>query len=351
MLAATLLGVSGGAQPSAALAQTAYIANHSSFDISVIDTRRGVVVATFKPKEPVGDLGDVAITLGGSRLFVFAHVPRQGLFLHVLDTRTGRQVQALRLDGIYKTIAASPDGRSVYVIGSGVLEQIAADTLKVMRKTTLELVASTMAVSRDGRRIAASSGFPDVVILDATKLSVVSGFDIKGNPQGLAWSADGSRVYATDNDHGVLRVLDVAHGAAGPAIKVGVGPGAVAITPDGRKAYVANSGQGPEEHVSGASGSISVIDLRAGRTVATLPAGQRPHGVAITPDGSRAYVVNYGSGSVTVVDTRQDKVIATIKVGEEPELTGNFIGPAQPLTEPAHASPTSPRLALSSSSA
>ena len=318
-------------RPTVASAQTAYVTNHADFNISVIDTRRGAVVGTFKPKEQVGDLGDVAIAFGGARLFVFAHVPRQGLFLHVLDTRTGRPLARLRLDGIYRTIAASADGKSVYAVGSSVVEQISADTFKVIRKATPEMEPSKLAVSLDGHHLAVSSGFPTVVILDAASLKTEFGFDIKGDPADLAWSPDGLRVYVTDAKQGVLRVLDVAHRKLGAAIKVGRGPGGVAVTPDGRKAYVANSGKDFEDADGPlAPGSISVVDLRVGKTIATLAAGQGPNGVAITPDGAHAYVVNQKSGSVTVVDTRSDKVVATIKVGEGPELTGVFIGPAPP---------------------
>lgn len=330
LLAWTLVGAVVLLQPCAVVAQMAYVTNHADFNISVIDTRRNAVIATFKPREQVGDLGEVAVALGGARLFVFAHVPREGLFLHVLDTRTGRPLARLRLDGIYRTIAASVDGKSVYAIGSSVVEQISADTLKVVRKTTPEVESSKMAVSRDGRRIAASSGAPSVVILDAASLTTEFGFDIGGHPSDLAWSPDGLRVYVTDTQHGVLRVLDVAHRALGSAISVGRGPAGVAVTPDGRKAYVANGGQNSDEDAAPAQGSISVVDLRAGKVIATLPAGQRPNGVAVAPDGAHAYVVNEKSGSVTVVDTRSDKVVSTIKVGEEPELTGAFIGPAPP---------------------
>jgi YVTN family beta-propeller protein len=41
-------------------------------------------------------------------------------------------------------------------------------------------------------------------------------------------------------------------------------------------------------------------------------------GVAITPDGTHAYVVNDGSFSVSVIDTASNIVIATVGVGAYP---------------------------------
>jgi YVTN family beta-propeller protein len=43
-----------------------------------------------------------------------------------------------------------------------------------------------------------------------------------------------------------------------------------------------------------------------------------PSTVAITPDGSHAYVTNYNSNSVSVIDTATNTVTATVGVGEHP---------------------------------
>lgn len=46
--------------------------------------------------------------------------------------------------------------------------------------------------------------------------------------------------------------------------------------------------------------------------VATVGVGKHPYGVAITPDGSRAYVTNLESYNVSVIDTSSNTVVATI---------------------------------------
>src|SRR6266849_547374 len=53
-------------------------------------------------------------------------------------------------------------------------------------------------------------------------------------------------------------------------------------------AYVANS----------ASSSVSVIDTASKTVVATVGVGTSPTRVAITPDGTRAYVTNFNSNTV-----------------------------------------------------
>src|SRR5678809_1370978 len=41
--------------------------------------------------------------------------------------------------------------------------------------------------------------------------------------------------------------------------------------------------------------TASLIDLAKGTAVATLPTGQAPHEVDVSPDGKRALVANYGT--------------------------------------------------------
>ena len=48
--------------------------------------------------------------------------------------------------------------------------------------------------------------------------------------------------------------------------------------------------------------TVSVLDVSTNTVVSTLPAGSSPYNIAITPDGSAAYVTNYGDGTVTVLD-------------------------------------------------
>ncbi|TVL94153.1 serine/threonine-protein kinase [Streptomyces sp. SAJ15] len=94
------------------------------------------------------------------------------------------------------------------------------------------------------------------------------------------------------------------------SIGVGSGPGGVAVSPDGRRVYVANYD----------SSSVSVIDTATDRTVGDpIPVGDLPIGLAVSPDGRRAYVANYGPDSVSVIDTATDRTVgAPIPVGTDP---------------------------------
>ena len=59
--------------------------------------------------------------------------------------------------------------------------------------------------------------------------------------------------------------------------------------------------------------------------VKTVPVGPGPMGVAVTPDGTLVYVVNFGSNNVSVIARPGNAVVATVPVGMFPQ--GVAIGP------------------------
>jgi YVTN family beta-propeller protein len=96
-------------------------------------------------------------------------------------------------------------------------------------------------------------------------------------------------------------------------------PRGVAVTPDGKRAYVTNA----------ASNTVSVIDTASNTVVGTpILVGDNPFVVTVAPDGKHAYVTNLTSNTVSVIDTASDTVAATVPVGSNPVGVG--IVPPQP---------------------
>jgi YVTN family beta-propeller protein len=85
-------------------------------------------------------------------------------------------------------------------------------------------------------------------------------------------------------------------------------PTGIAISPNGRYAYVAN----------GRANKVTIIDVPARAIVGAIAVGQRPWGVALSRDGSTLYVANGRSNSISVVSTTKRRVTQTIAVGERP---------------------------------
>lgn len=91
-------------------------------------------------------------------------------------------------------------------------------------------------------------------------------------------------------------------------IPVGASPYGIAITPDGAKAYVSNTG----------SGTVTPIDLATGQPGIPIPVGQRPQGIAVTPDGTKVYVANSASNTVTPITVATNTPGTPISVGSNP---------------------------------
>jgi len=114
--------------------------------------------------------------------------------------------------------------------------------------------------------------------------------------------------YVTNGGNNTVSVIDAATNTVTATIPVGNGPGAVAVTPNGADAYVTNV----------TDNTVSVIDVASNTVVAVIPVGNRPTGVAVTPNGADVYVANSGDNTVSVIATASNTVVATILVGSFP---------------------------------
>jgi YVTN family beta-propeller protein len=111
--------------------------------------------------------------------------------------------------------------------------------------------------------------------------------------------------------------IRAATGVPGRKIPAGTVPVAVAVTPDGKTAYVAaTTFRGYE--------MVTPIDTAANTAGKPIRIGTSDAGgcdtdvIAITPDGKTAYVSNQGSGTVTPIDTVANTTGTPIPVGGSP---------------------------------
>jgi YVTN family beta-propeller protein len=118
-------------------------------------------------------------------------------------------------------------------------------------------------------------------------------------------------------------IIDTTTSDVTTTVHVGDIPRGVAVSPDGKKVYVAIQFPGPDS----LTGAVNIIDTATNKVTATVPVGKAPGGIEVTPDGTKVYVVNCASHTVSVIDTTTDKVTDTVKVGKYPiEVAfGNFV--------------------------
>jgi YVTN family beta-propeller protein len=121
-------------------------------------------------------------------------------------------------------------------------------------------------------------------------------------------------IYVASRGSDDVTVVDAATDtvAATVPLPAGSDPQNVAITPDGSHAYVA-----------GSQGRVFVIDTETRAVVAEIPIGPFLSGIAAAPDGGRVYVVSNpsggDSGALVAIDTQTNAVVGTpVPLGENP---------------------------------
>jgi YVTN family beta-propeller protein len=157
-------------------------------------------------------------------------------------------------------------------------------------------------------------------------------------PAGIAVSPDGKKLYVAGNLSNRLLELDAATGSVLRTWDVGVAPFDVVFA--GHKIYVSNwGGRRPEtnslagpagegmrvrvdERSIASEGSVSVIDLNANSELRTpnsgLVTGLHACALALSPDRRWLVVANAGSDTLSVIDTRTDQITETICARQNP---------------------------------
>jgi YVTN family beta-propeller protein len=72
-------------------------------------------------------------------------------------------------------------------------------------------------------------------------------------------------------------------------------------------------------YVTNQEGTVSVIATATNTVAATIRVGNRPYGVAITPDGAKLYVTNQ-EGTVSVIAMATNTVSHRHDTGRQPPL-------------------------------
>lgn len=165
-----------------------------------------------------------------------------------------------------------------------------------------------IAESRDGRRVYVANFTTNTVsVIDPARNTVIGRPILVGRrPAGMAVTADGRHVYVANSDDSTVSVIDTVSGATS-LIAVPRGPFGVTAVLDRPYVYV----------TSFDARTVTVLDADTGRVVRSpIPVLGHPLGVAVHPQGHRAYVVD-DTGTLSVINTATNK-ITTVAVGDFP---------------------------------
>jgi len=141
----------------------------------------------------------------------------------VIDTATNKVTAMIPVGDDPRGIAASPDGKKVYVIDGG-----------------------------------------GISIIDTVTNTVTATVDVESSFYGIVVNPAGTKVYVAGGNF--VSVIDTATNKVTATIPVGNSPSGVAVIPDGSRVYVANL----------LSDNVSVIDTSTNKVTATMNVGSGP---------------------------------------------------------------------------
>ncbi len=119
-------------------------------------------------------------------------------------------------------------------------------------------------------------------------------------------TTESGTVYVANFGNNTVAAVSATNNAVlNPLIAVGNHPVALAETPDQKKLYAVNQGDGTVT-------AISVVDRSVTQTITT---GTNPVWAVARSDSARIYVLNSGSGTVSAIDTVTDAVVGSASVG------------------------------------
>ena len=286
---------------------------------------------SFSPEESVVLVGALTVCQRGLPVLAVAALAACG-------GGDGPATESVSGDPAVAPVEAIPYRVYVTNEGSGDLSVIAGGTHDVLATVPLGKRPRGIKVSPDGTRLfVALSGSPPappgtdastlpppdraadgIGIVDVATERIVTVVRAGTDPEQVAVSADGTRLYVANEDGAVASVVDIASGEILASLPVGGEPEGVRISPDGRVVYITSEDDS----------QVSVIDTALNEVVAQFEVGARPRASAFSPDSTRAYVTAENGGTVSVVDTATHTVIETV------ELTGDMVRPMGVVVSP-----------------
>jgi len=282
----------------------------------------------------------------------------------VIDGTTFEVIKAVSVGDRPHNVNHTPDGRFVLVTNKNVnIDQ--PPLLSTIRTDTDEVVATiegigeriehVVAPTNDRAYVTEDLGENAVVVIDLKNQRILSRTGVGTKPHGLWPTPDGRFLFVPNQLSGTVSKIITETMEVVAESPVGRTPTMVAVSPDGRHAYVSLFGERglavlDAENVESerfqvndvipvgvrlaqvavtpdgrfvlvpceGPGALYVISVESHEVIGIVPTGRRAHGVDVSTDGRYAFVTNWGDNTLSVVDLDRLVVIREVPVGKEP---------------------------------
>lgn len=295
-----------------------YVTNSKGDDVTVIDPATMKVVGSIK--------------IGANPHGVVASPDRRTLYVSVegtdelaaTDIATNQVKWRVKVGRAPNEVSITPDGRKVFVPlrNEAAIDVVDTATMQVVDRMKAPAWPHNTYVSANGRRLylGTMSG-SRITIYDTATHKQINEIAPGDWVRPIALCRDEKLAYvALSKLHG-FAVVDLKAGKTIRRVELpALPPGTeippydtlthgLALTPDESELYV----------TSMAGKAIYAFSVPELKQLAKIDVGRYPNWITINPDGRLVWVSNQLDDTVSAIDTRTKKVVATIPVGHEPK--------------------------------
>jgi YVTN family beta-propeller protein len=215
--------------------------------------------------------------------------------LSLVDTSVGKQVAAVPVEGVTgHEVAASPDGKTAYVP-----------------------IYSNVGVGKAGTNGTKIS----VIDLASRKVIHTIEFDHGVRPHCAIYDRNSGMLYVTTELDKTVSIIDPKTLQVVGSVPTGQEQShMLALSRDGSRGYTANVGPG----------TVSVLDMKARKTLAIIPISTNTQRIAVSRDGSMVFTADQTKAQLAVIDTATNQVktwvsLPAIGYGTAPTLDGRWL--------------------------
>ena len=230
----------------------------------------------------------------------------------VIDTGSGAVLGTLPVSAGPHGMAITRDGRTVYVSGDGSssVDVIDTGTDKVVKTISVGKAPNGIALTPDDRLLLVTVyGEDRLAFIDTATQTVIATTDVP-KPHTVAISPDGRFAYVSEQEpgHFGLALIDMATRSVTRSVPLDKTPRDGEFGYDGKMFYFTQAG------VS----SVQVMDPASGKIVAQIPTGVSPHFVGYPRKAAFGIVVVQGPGELLLFDPATNTPVRSIAVGKQP---------------------------------
>lgn len=304
--------------------QNAYVSNQWSDNVSVIDLASSKVIDTLKTANgPAG----LALSADGKVLYV---VNSYSSNISVIDLQTKEERKRLMAGNNPVGARLSPDGKYIYVTNRRAQIAPYGETIQteitILSDSTERVIENKMVESAHMMENIAFTPTGDLAFVTLIRpKNLVPSIQVE---RGFMMT-HGIGIIEQKKDGRIIQLLLDEPNAYYPD------PFDIVMTPDGKKAFISNSGvdlisvvnidsirkligESSSEMLNSYSNNLGI----SGRyVVKRIPTGANPKGLALSPDGKKLYVAEQLEDRISVINTESLETVSTIDLGGPKKVT------------------------------